>query len=95
MTPMTARRRTGRHLVAELSDIDVEGGFEQQCREKDEQEQFGAEPEIMQCADDVAERPRVQISARDVDRRTDRDPDQGEQHRCRGSKTARPAAATG
>ena len=55
ITPMTARRSTGSDLVAQLSHIDIERRLEEQRRQKDVEEQLGAEPEILEPAHDIAD----------------------------------------
>ena len=72
-----------RDLVAKLPDIDVERGIEQQRRQEDVKEGFGAEAEIVQRLDDVANHAAMQVGLGNVGGGTDRDPDQGQQHAVR------------
>jgi hypothetical protein len=84
---MTARRKTD--LIAELPDIDIEGGFEQQRREKDVKEGFGAQAEVPQPNQQIAKDAAGLISGRKIGDAADRDPDYSEQHGIRDRQSLR------
>jgi hypothetical protein len=74
------------HLVAELANIDVEGSFEQQCRQKHVEQRFGTKPEIAQPAHDIAEDAPRLVGEGKIGDPADRDPHQGEQHGVRNGE---------
>ena len=69
-----------RQLVAELADIDIEGRLEQQRRQEDVEQRFGAEAKVAQRAQDVADDAAGVVGRRDVGNGADRDPHQGQQY---------------
>jgi hypothetical protein len=70
----------GRHLVAELANIDADRGFEQKRRQKDVEERFSAKPKVAQPTHHIADDPSRLIGQGNIGRGADRDPHQGEQH---------------
>src|SRR5215831_11083595 len=70
-------------LVAQLADIDVEGRFEQQRRQEDVEQRLGAEPEIVEPSDDVADDIPGMGREGEVGDAPDGDADYGEQDRVR------------
>ena len=82
-------------LVAELAHIDIERRLEQQRRQKDIKQRFGAEPEIVQPAHDIADDAARVGGEGEIGDAADRDADHGEQDGVGDREAARRAAATG